>query len=56
MFSNKIQVLRNRLAKVVPETYCQQNFKSEHMRKYVDYNEYVRSVSMDIEYAEGQID
>ena len=51
-----IQVLHNRLAKVTPETYRQQNFKSEHMQKWVDYTEYVRSVNMNIDYAEGRID
>ena len=50
-----IQVLRKRLAKVIPETYCQQNFKTEHMRNWVDYTEYVRSVNMNIDYAEGRI-
>ena len=50
-----IQVLRNRLAKVTPETYCQQNFKTEHMRKWVDYAEYVRSIGVDIDFAEGRI-
>lgn len=51
-----IQVLRNRLAKVTPETYCQQNFKTEHMQKWVDYTEYVRSVNMNIDYAESRIE
>ena len=51
-----IQVLRNRLAKVIPETYCQQNFKTEHMRKWVDYTEYVRGLGVDIDFAEGKID
>jgi len=51
-----IGVLRDRLAKVTPETYCQQNFKTEHMQKWVDYTEYVRSVNMNIDYAEGRID
>lgn len=50
-----IQVLRNRLARVTPETYCQQNLKHEHMRKRVDYDEYVRSISVDIDFAEGRI-
>ena len=48
-----IQVLRNRLTKVTPETYCQQNLKNEHMRKWVDYNEYIRSVQEEINYTEG---
>ncbi len=51
-----IQVLRKRLARVTPETYCQQNFKTEHMQKWVDYAEYVRSISSDIDFAEGKID
>ena len=51
-----IQVLRNRLAKVTPETYCQQNFKTEHMQKWVDYSEYVRCIDSDIAYAEDRID
>ena len=51
-----IQVLRNRLARVTPETYCQQNFKTEHMQKLIDYAEYVRSIGMEIDYAEGKID
>lgn len=51
-----IQVLCSRLAKVLPETYCQQNFKTEHMRKWVNYVEYVRSISSDIDYAESRIE
>ena len=51
-----IQVLRNRLAKVTPETYCQQTFKTEHMQKWVDYGEYVRCIDSDIAYAEDQIE
>ena len=51
-----IQVLRNRLTKVTPETYCQQNLNNEHMRKWVDYTEYVRGLSVDIDFAEGKID
>ena len=50
-----VQVLRNRLGKVVPETYNQQNFKSEHMQKWVDYAEYMRSLTTDIEFAEGRL-
>ena len=50
-----IQVLRNRLAKVTPEAYCQQNFKTEHMQKWVDYAEYVRCINSDIDYAEDRI-
>ena len=51
-----IQVLRNRLAKVTPETYCQQNFKTEHMQKWVDYAEYVRCIDSDIAFAEDRIE
>lgn len=51
-----IQVFRDRLAKVTPESYDQQAFESEHMRKWVDYPEYVRSVGNEIDYAEGRIE
>lgn len=51
-----VSVLRSRLAKVTPENYNQQGFKSEHVRKWVDYNEYVRSVEDEINYAENKID
>lgn len=51
-----ITAWHSRLAKVTPENYDQQGFKSEHMRKWVDYNEYVRSVEKEIDYAEGRIE
>lgn len=50
-----IQVLRARLALVTRESYDQESFKSEHMRQWVDYDEYVRSISMDIDYAEDAL-
>lgn len=50
-----VSVLRSRLAKVTYENYDQQSFKSEHMRKWVDYNEYVKSIEEEINYAEGRI-
>ncbi len=51
-----LQCFRARLSFVNPEKYNQDTFVSKHMRKWVDYAEYVRSVSMDIEYAEGRIE
>ena len=51
-----ISALRSRLTTVIPENYQQQSFKSEHMRKWVDYNEYVRSIEEEIDYAENRID
>ena len=51
-----IQILRNRLEKVTRETYCQQNFKTEHMQKWVDYDTYIEHVSSDIDFAQGAID
>ena len=50
-----VQAMRARLARVRRETYDQSSFKSEHMRKWVDYDEYIRSVSMEIDYAEGAL-
>ena len=51
-----VSVLRSRLAKVTPENYDQQVFKSKHMRMWVDYKEYVRSVDDEINYAENRIE
>ncbi len=51
-----ISVLRLRLSKVSADSYDQQNFRSEHIRKYVDYDEYVQSTKMDIDYAEWTIE
>lgn len=50
-----IDVLRARLAMVTPETYHQQGLKCKHMQKYVDYAGFVRSVGMEIDYAEGRL-
>lgn len=51
-----IKTFRDRLEKVSPEDYKQQDFQSKHMQKWVDYNEYIRDVSQEIEYAEGRLD
>ncbi len=51
-----VQALRTRLERVTRETYDQKSFKSEHMQKWVDYDEYVRSVGMEIDYAEGALE
>ena len=51
-----VSVLRSRLARVTSENYVQQSFKSEHMRNWVDYNEYVKSIEEELNYAEGRID
>lgn len=51
-----IQALRERLEKVTPENYNQQDFTSEYMRKCVDYNEYVNVIEEEIGYADGQIE
>lgn len=50
-----IHACRHRLEQVDKATYSQDNFKSKFMRENVDYEEYVRSTKMDIDYAEGQI-
>ena len=51
-----VSALHSRLLKVTPENYNQQAFASEHMKKMVDYNEYVREISEEIEFAEGKIE
>jgi hypothetical protein len=50
-----VEVLQKRLSEVTPETYSQQNFQSEHMRKWVDYSEFHRCVGQEIDFAEGQL-
>ena len=50
-----IDVWRARLAAVSAETYNQAGFQSEHMRKWIGYKQYVRSVGDEIEFADGQI-
>jgi hypothetical protein len=50
-----VQTLRNRLARVTPDKYDQKAFHDEHIRMYVDYEEYVRSTLLDIDYAEGAL-
>ena len=45
-----------RLASVNPNNYNQQTFKAAFMRKYIDFNEYVKDIAMEIDYAEGKID
>ena len=50
-----IKAFRKRLARVLPETYTQKEFKSKHMQKWVDYAEYIRDVNQEIEYAEAKI-
>ena len=51
-----IRSLRERLAKVKPETYRQETFKTDHLQEWVDYGEYVRSVEEEIAYAEGRLE
>lgn len=50
-----ISALRARLAEVIPENYNQQNFKTEHMRKWIDYKEYIESIEEEINSAESRI-
>lgn len=50
-----IQAMRSRLDKISRESYNQISFESEHIREWVDYDEYVRDVSMEIDYAEGAL-
>lgn len=50
-----VSVLHSRLAKVTPENYEQQAFKSKYMRRWVDYNEYVKVIEEEINYAENKI-
>lgn len=51
-----IAVWRSRLAAVTPDNYNQQNYRAGFMQKYLDYTEYVRQISEEIDYAEGRIE
>ena len=51
-----ISAWRSRLASVNPDNYNQQTFKATFMRKYIDFNEYVKDIAMEIDYAEGRIE
>lgn len=53
---NFVRVLRARLNRVQRESYKQESFGTEHMRKYVDFDEYVKEISMEIDYAERVFD
>ena len=50
-----IDTLRERLSRVVKDEYNQQAFINDYMRTYVDYDEYIRSMTQEIAYADGQI-
>ena len=50
-----IDTLRERLSKVVRDEYNQKAFINDYMRTYVDYDEYIRSMTQEIAYADGQI-
>lgn len=50
-----VHALRIRLSKVSRDTYDQNNFTDNHMKEWVDYDEYIRSVNLEIEYAEGEL-
>ena len=51
-----VSALRARLAQVTPEKYDRQSFKSEHMRNWIGYAEYVKGMAKEINYAENKID
>ena len=53
---NFVHVLRERLNRVQRESYKQESFETEHMRKNVDFDEYVKEISMEIDYAERVFD
>lgn len=50
------EALRARLTRVKSEEYDQKLFRSKHIREYVDYEKYVRSIMEEIDFAEGAIE
>lgn len=51
-----IEVVRERLARITPETFDPQNFKSAKMRECVDYNEFIRHIEKQLKDAEVYLD
>ena len=51
-----VSALRSRLATVTLENYNQQCFRAEFMRKYITYEEYVKDIKKEIDFAEGRLD
>ncbi|MCD7774362.1 MAG: hypothetical protein LUH40_02110 [Clostridiales bacterium] len=49
------EALRRRLERVTRENYRQENFKSKLMRDEIDFDEFQRSVSEEIENAEAKL-
>lgn len=50
-----LKVIRTRLADVTYDSFCKNEFISDFLQNHIDYTEYVRSISSDIEFAEARI-
>ena len=51
-----VMTLRKRLAQVTLENYVQISFEIDHTKRLIDYDEFVRSVNVEINYAEEVLD
>ena len=50
--SEFLQALKDRLERVTPDTYSQEDAVTEFMRKFVPYEDFVKDISVEIGYAE----
>lgn len=51
-----IPIWRSKLSGISPEKFKKEGFKSELMRTSVTYDDYVKSIGQEIDFAEGKIE
>lgn len=50
-----VLTLKQRLAQITRDNYAQNNFKNEQIKTFIDYDEYIKSVQLEIDYAESAL-
>lgn len=51
-----IPALIKRLSEITPERYEQQRFKTKYIVKQFNYDEFIRCINVDIDYAKNELD
>lgn len=51
-----ISIWRSKLSYISPEEFKQEKFKSELMQSSVTYDDYIKSIKQEIDFAEGKIE
>ena len=51
-----ISIWRSKLSDISPENFKQEKFKSELMQSSVTYDDYIKSIEQEIDFAEGKIE